>query len=328
MQYINFDAIIKNTLIFKSKLAKSKLCAVVKCDAYGHGIERVASCLHDIVDCFAVNDVAEALKIEKYGKDVLILLPQDRRNTNIAVEHQFVLTLDSFETLHTMLKCKSGQVRVHIKVDSGMSRLGFKLEELPRLMQLLDGKNIVVEGIFSHFYEQNKISCDEQLNYFAKCSKIVSRKFGKVIRHIANTSGVLLDERYHLDMARIGLGLYGYGNLALMVAKTVTAKVIAKKQLPKGSVIGYGAKHVCKRQTDVAIIDIGYNNGYARGLKAPIVKVGKGFAKVIGNICMSMSMVDVTGIDVKIGDDVVVLGEGVNPSTDDVIIYQLLCNLR
>lgn len=330
MQYIDFDAIIKNALFFKTKLAKSrsKLCAVIKCDAYGHGIERVASCLHDIVDCFAVNDVTEALKIEKFGKDVLILLPQDVRNTNIGVEHQFVLTLDSYETLQTMIKCKSGPIRVHIKIDSGMSRLGFKIQQLPKLMQLIDGKNIVVEGIFSHFYEQNKISCDEQLNYFAKCSKIVSRKFGNITRHIANTSGVLLDDEYHLDMARIGLGLYGYGNLHLMVAKTVTAKVVAKKQLPKGSVVSYGAKYICKRLTDIAIIDIGYSKGYVRGLKEPVVKIGNNFAKVIGNICMSMSIVDVTGLDVNVGDDVVVLGEGVNPSTDDVIIYQLLCNLR
>ena len=328
MQYINYDAIVKNALYFKSILGKTKLCAVVKCDAYGHGIERVASCLCDVVDCFAVNDVTEALKVEKYGKDVLILMPQNPRECKIAVEHDFLLTLDSFDTLEILSHCKKGTVRVHIKIDSGMSRLGFKKEQLPLLLKELENKNIIVEGIFSHFYGENEFFCQEQLNYFAKCSKIVSRKFGNITKHIANTSGAMLSSKYHLDMARVGLGLYGYGAPDLQVAKTVTAKVVAKKKLPKGSVVGYGATYTCDKDIDVAVIDIGYAKGYVRSLREPIVKIGNVFASVIGNICMSMCMVDVTGIPVSIGDEVVVLGEGVNPSTDNTIIYQLLCNLR
>lgn len=328
MQYINYDAIIKNAQFFRKKLGNTKLCAVVKCDAYGHGLERVASCLHDVVDCFAVNDVSEALQIEKYGNDVLILLPQDARSTKIAIEHQFLLTLDSFDTLQIISHCKKGTARVHIKIDSGMSRLGFSKEQLPVLLKQLEGKNIAVEGIFSHFCTENKIFCDEQLNYFAKCSKIVLRKFGNITKHVANTSGVLLDAKYHLDMARVGLGLYGYGDENLTIAKTVTAKVLAKKHVKRGSVVGYGARHVCDKDCDVAIINIGYNDGYVRALRTPMVKIGKSFAKVIGNICMSMSMVDVTDLTVNVGDEVIVLGESVNPSTDDVIIYQLLCNLR
>lgn len=328
MQYINYDAIVKNAKYFKGILGRSKLCAVVKCDAYGHGIERVVSCLCDIVDCFAVNDLLEALKIEKYGKDVLILMPQSLKESKIAIEHDFILTLDSFETLSVLSKCGNLCPRVHIKVDSGMSRLGFQKQDLPHLLHQLEGKNIAVEGIFSHFYGENDFFCQEQLNYFAKCSKIVSRKFGNITKHIANTNGVLLSNKYHLDMARVGLGLYGYGAPNLTVAKTVTAKVIAKKHLKKGSVVSYGATFRCARDTDVAIVDIGYSKGYCRGLKLPIVKVGKYFARVIGNICMSMSIVDVTNIPVNVGDEVIILGEDVNPSNKDVIIYQLLCNLR
>lgn len=328
MQYIDYDAIVKNARYFKQILGKTKLCAVVKCDAYGHGLERVASCLHDVVDCFAVNNVAEALKIEKYGKDVLILLPQDLKNTKIAIERQFVLTLDSFDTLQIISNCKVGMARVHIKIDSGMSRLGFSKEQLLQLLSKLDGKNIAVEGVFSHFYGENKISCDEQLNYFAKCSKIVSGKFCNVTKHIANTTGTLIDERYHLDMARVGLGLYGYGAQNLYVAKTVSAKVIATKHIKKDSVVGYGATYKCSRDTDIAVIDVGYNNGYPRALRCPLVKIDSAYAKVVGNICMSTCMVDVTNLQVRVGDEVTLLGEGVNPSTDDVIIYQLLCNLR
>ena len=190
---------------------------------------RPASCLCDVVDCFAVNDLAEALQIEKYGKDVLILLPMDQRDAKISIEHQFTLTLDSFDTLQNILLCKKQQARVHIKIDSGMSRLGFKLWDLPKLLSKIECSNVVIEGIFTHFYTENKNICDEQLNYFAKCSKIVSRKFGNITKHVANTCAVLLDKRYHLDMARIGIGLYGYGNRTLSVAKTVTAKIVAKK---------------------------------------------------------------------------------------------------
>ncbi len=328
MQYVNYHAIIKNAQYFRQVLGNSNLCAVVKCDAYGHGLERVASCLCDIVDCFAVNDVLEGQKIARYSRDVLILLPQDFRNTKIAIENGFVLTLDSFDTLKILQQFSKDFVRVHIKIDSGMSRLGFRLEDLASLLHSLDGKNIIVEGIFSHFYDEKQNLCQEQLNYFEKCSKIVSRKFGNITKHIANTGGVMLDKAFHLDMARVGLGLYGYGASNLSVAKTVTAKVIAKKKLPRGSIIGYGATYTCNCDTDVAVIDIGYAKGYVRSLREPTVKIGNNFAKVIGNICMSMSMVDVTNIPVSVGDEIVVLGEGVNPSTDDAIIYQLLCNLR
>lgn len=328
MQYIDYDAIVKNARYFRNILGKTKLCAVVKCDAYGHRVERVASCLRNVVDCFAVNDVNEALQIEKYGKDILILLPQNPQNTKIAIERQFVLTLDSFDTLQTISHCKVGKARVHIKIDSGMSRFGFSKEQLLQLLSKINSKNIAVEGVFSHFYGENKISCDEQLNYFAKCSKIVSSKFCNLTKHIANTTGVLIDERYHLDMARVGLGLYGYGSPKLSVAKTVTAKVIATKHVKKGTVVGYGANHKCGADTDIAIIDVGYNNGYVRALHCPSVKIGSAYANVIGNICMSTCMVDVTNLQVRVGDEVILLGDGVNPSTNDVIIYQLLCNLR
>ena len=328
MQYVNYDAIIKNAQYFKQVLGKSKLCAVVKCDAYGHGIERVASCLCDIVDCFAVNDVLEGQKIARYGKDVLILLPQNARNAKIAIENRFILTLDSFDTLQILKQFSKDFVRVHIKIDSGMSRLGFRLEDLSQLMRLLDSKNIVVEGIFTHFYSEDQISCREQLNYFEKCGKIVSRKFGNITKHIANTCGVMLSKELHLDMARVGLGLYGYGAPNLYVAKTVTAKVVAKKKVSMGSIVGYGATYTCNCDTDVAVIDIGYAKGYVRSLCRPIVKVGDKFTNIIGNICMSMCMIDVTNMLVSVGDEVIVLGEDVNPSTDDAIIYQLLCNLR
>ena len=132
MQYINYDAIIKNAHYFKNILGNTKLCAVVKCDAYGHGLERVASCLCDIVDYFAVNDVSEAQIVSKYRKDVLILLPQDSRNAKIAIQNGFILTLDSFDTLQILSNFPNSVVRVHIKIDSGMSRLGFRLEDLPR----------------------------------------------------------------------------------------------------------------------------------------------------------------------------------------------------
>ena len=328
MQYINYDAIIKNANYFKSILGKSKLCAVVKCDAYGHGMVRVASCLRDIVDCFAVNDVAEANKISQFGKDILVLMPQDAKQSRVAAEKGYILTLDSFDTLQTLLQIKANVVRVHIKIDSGMSRLGFRLEQISNLLAILQGSKIVVEGIFSHFYDENEIFCQEQLNYFAKCSKIVSRKFGNITKHIANSAATLLNDRYHLDMVRVGLGLYGYGSQHLAVAKTVTAKVIALKHLPKGSVVGYGGGYRAKSDIDIAVINIGYNNGYVRALHSPIVQIGDNFTKVIGNICMSMSMVDVTNLPVNIGDEVVVLGKNVNPATNDTIIYQLLCNLR
>lgn len=336
---VDFDAVIKNALFFKRILGKSRLCAVLKNDAYGHGIVRTASALGGIADFFAVGTIAEALSVEQFCQNILVLLPTiDPTALQTAILHNFAMTVDSFCTLRAVREAASGigkKARVHLKINTGMNRLGFAAEDLPQLaaenFSMLD-----VEGIFSHFWgdELNDMSVQAE-KFLHACHTLADRFEHPPIRHIANTCGVLADMRFHLDMARVGLGLYGYGAPQLVPAKTVTAKVIAVHGVHAGETVGYDASYVFPHDTRIAVVNAGYATGFPRALKNSRVKIVskngillESTFNTVGNICMAMLAVDVGNADVRVGDDVILLGNGVNNANSDVIVYELLCNLK
>lgn len=332
MQILNFSALEHNALFFKSLLGNSKLCAVVKNNAYGHGIVHIARYLDNIADCFAVGSVDEARKIDFVKGDIIILIPQNYSDTEVAICRGYVLSLDSFAALDNILNSsvKLGKTaRVHIKIDSGMSRLGFKHNELDKLTELLKSMpNVSVEGVYSHFYGENIIDCDKQLSVFLPCAKLIENALNRpLIKHIANSGGALLSDKYHLDMARIGLGLYGYGDIRLAPVKTVTANVIAVKTVDGGDAIGYGAKYVAKENMRIAVLNVGYALGFARSLVDSYIKINGKSCKVVA-VCMAMIIVDAHDVDVKVGDKAILLGGGVDVSNNSVSIYELLCNLK
>lgn len=332
MQYLDYSALTLNALFFKKLLGNAKMCAVVKNDAYGHGIIHVARYLDSVVDCFAVGSVAEANQIKFVSKNILILLPQSYSDTLVAISNGFVLSLDSFETLDTILaaSAKLGlKARVHIKIDSGMSRLGFKHNEIDNLVNCIQASpNIVIEGVYSHFYGENTSDCNKQLDAFLPCVDRIERALNRrLIKHISNSSGALLSSGYHLDMARIGLGLYGYGNENLVPVKKVTANVIAVNQIKAGALVGYGAKYVAPCDGRIAVLGVGYAQGFSRSLVNSYVLLNGAKCKVAA-VCMAMIMIDVSDVDAKVGDAVTILGDGINISNDIVSIYELLCNLK
>lgn len=332
MQTLNFYALEHNAKYYKEMLGNTKLCAVVKNDAYGHGIVHVARFLDGIVDCFAVGSASEANRIDFVHNDILILLPQNKTETEIAVRKGYILTLDSFETLNTILNVAEElrlKARVHIKVDSGMSRLGFASEDITDLIDCLQrSASICVEGVYSHFYGESIEQCNRQLNVFLPCAEAVESAFGKsIVKHIANSVGVCLSDRYHLDMARVGLGLYGYGNIKLVPVKTFTAKIIALKNVRAGEVVGYGAKYVAGMNMNIAVADVGYAQGIARALVGSYVRINNKLCPIVA-VCMAMIMLDVSDIGVQIGDELKLLGEGVDMSNEHVSIYELLCSLK
>ena len=331
MQVIDYNAIEKNAQHFKQILGNAKLCAVLKNNAYGHGLVHVARHLAEIVDCFAVGSVDEAEQILFLNKDTLILLPQNRRNTARAIKNGNILTVDSFATLDLVdseaRKLKQN-ARVHIKFDSGMSRLGFKRNEIDGLLTRLKSAQMYVEGVFSHFFGDTVVDCDKQFNYFVDCANVMEKSLGRqLIKHIANSGAALLSQKYHMDMARIGLGLYGYGDSNLMPAKSVYADVIAVKSVEAGSVAGYGAIHFCQHDTRIAVLNVGYATGFARTLRGAKIKIGEQQFPVVA-ICMAMTLVDVKNAEIAVGDVATLLGDGVNIANDNVIIYELLCNLK
>ncbi len=330
MKHIDFVALNKNVTYFKKLLGNSRLCAVLKNDAYGHGLVHVARNIVQIVDCYAVGSVAEAEQISFLHKDTLILLPQAARDTERALRQNFILTVDSFDTLECVKNAASRlglSARIHLKIDSGMSRLGFVKGDLEKLLTRIDTSLVRVEGVFSHFYGETVPQCDKQLERFEECLSLLKKSFPNAICHIANTSAALLSSKYHLDMARIGLGLYGYGCDALSPVKSVEATVISLKSVCAGSVVGYGAKYVCPTDARLAVLNIGYANGLARTLVGSKIKIGQYSVKIVA-ICMAMTILDIGDAPICLGDKVAVLGRGVNLSNDKVIIYELLCNLE
>ncbi len=339
MQNINYDAIVKNAAVIRGKCGGAKLCAVVKCDAYGHGLERTARYLRDQVHCFAVGNVSEANVIAHLGKDILILLPSDRRNSVTAVKYGYILTADSFVSLKNALYAAQicgVPARVHLKIDSGMHRLGFLPEELPAVADFLikSGGKAAVEGIYSHFSSSDcdAVYTEKQFAAFLAACEFLERTLKiRPVRHIANTAALFADSRYALDMVRAGLGLYGYGDEGLTPAKTVYANVISVKNLRKGDSVSYGNTFTAEKDMTAAVIDVGYACGLPRSLssKAHFLCKGKR-VPVAGAVCMAMCVADVTGLDVSPFDKVTVLGPGIDPSENSgsVIIYELLCNLR
>ena len=331
MQIIDYNSIEKNALFFKQLIGKSKLCAVLKNDAYGHGLMHVARHIAGLVDCFAVGNMDDAEQLIFLQKDTLILLPQNERNTERAIKANCILTVDSFSTLDTVNRVAhklNSTARVHIKFDSGMSRLGFQYVDIDELYSALRNSNVVAEGIFSHFYGDSELECDGQLRCFQDCCNAFEWRYGSsLVKHIANSQATLLSSKYHLDMVRIGLGLYGYGDAHLLPAKSVLADVIAVKNVCAGSVVGYGAKYVCTRDTRIAVLNVGYATGLQRTLIGSEIKIGKHFYPVVA-ICMAMALVDVGNAEVSVGETATILGKDVNIVNDEVIIYELLCNLK
>ena len=304
---------------------------MLKNNAYGHGLVHVARHIAELVDCFAVGSIDEAEQILFLNKDTLILLPQNRRNTARAIKSGCILTVDSFETLNKVdeeARKLNEVARIHVKFDSGMSRLGFGRNDIDDLLPRLQSSQVTVEGVFSHFYGDTFAECDKQFDYFVDCAEVMEKAYNRpLLKHIANSGASLLSTRYHLDMVRVGLGLYGYGNVNLLPAKSVYADVIAIKSVEAGSVAGYGGKYVCKKATQIAVLNIGYAMGLQRTLIGAKIKIGGQLFPVVG-ICMAMTLIDVGDAEITVGERATLLGDGVNIANDNVIVYELLCNLK
>lgn len=318
---ISYDAIVKNAHAIKSKIGGAKLCAVVKNDAYGHGLYRTVSALRGVADCFAVGSLDEALSIAPLGVDVLILLPLNRAQTELAARRGISVTACDLETLCYASACGA---RAHVKIDSGMGRLGFGADELHALAAQLNGNSNVV-GCFSHLYGDDDVSRQVQHGRFMAACKAVEGALGrKTVKHLANTCATACGG-YALDMCRVGLGLYGYGMQGLACAKRVLADVIAARFAKAGSTVGYGG-FVIGADTNVAVLNAGYADGISRGLIGGEVLLGEHKCKILA-VCMGMTIIDTYDVLAKKGERVEVLGR-CNPSNSDVIVYELLCNLR
>lgn len=355
---INLDNIEYNFKLIKGKTAENaKIMAVVKADAYGHGVEKISKELEFLgADAFAVSNIEEALQLRKYGTDKPILIlgftPTEYAKTlsdnNIS---QAVLSKDYGEKLKTQAEKDGVRVKVHIKIDTGMSRIGFYHHSVndntatDEICEVLKNKTLIPEGIFTHFAtadfdnDPDGVHTKKQFELFTDCIERLSEKgFSFKFRHCSNSAATLEMQKYHLDMVRPGIILYGlnpsrhFEKYGLKPAFTLKSVISMIKEVEKGDTVSYGKTFTAEKKIKVATVPIGYADGYSRSLSNKgYVIIGKKKAPILGRVCMDQMMVDISDIpEARTGDEVVLFGNELLStetfsSLCDTITYETVC---
>lgn len=355
---IDLDAITHNYEEIKKYLPpKSKVCAVIKADGYGHGSVPIAKTLNNLgVDAFAVASSSEAVILRKNDiqKDILVLGYTSEEDYIDMVKHRIIQTvfrLDMAKRLSDVAMEMGLVAHIHLLIDTGMGRIGFMPDKdsVALIKEIYDLPFIAVDGIFSHFAradETDKEASALQINRFKWFIQQLEDK-GIAIKdlHLANSAGFIDLPQAHFDMVRVGIAMYGLypsdevdrTKVELKPALSLKSSVILVKDVPTGQPISYGGTYVTNKPMKVATIPVGYGDGYPRSLssKGSVLIRGKK-APILGRVCMDQFMVDVTDIeDVKNDDEVVLIGlsGGEIISVEDIatimgtINYEVVCQL-
>lgn len=347
---INIDNLINNYRHIKKSALDKQVIPVIKADAYGHGAEVFAKMLmKEGVDLFAVSSVYEAMRLRENGidADILILGYVHDRKIDKIIDNDItpaVYNMSFARELDRRAGVKNKIQKIHIKVNTGMNRLGFKKSEFRAAFSELAGlRNLEVEGIFSHFAtsdETDKTYSRQQFSIFEEALEEAKRQGLDIkIRHIANSAAITDLPEYSLDAVRAGLVLYGIYPSEVKPEENFYRPVMSFHttitnifHIEKGETVGYGRNFTAEKRTKVAVMCIGYADGYNRKLsnRARVIIEGKYEARVIGNVCMDMTMLEINEEDdIHVGDSVELFGENI-PITElsdicETIPYELLC---
>ena len=303
--------------------------AMVKAFAYGSGGAEIAGVLqYHKVDYLGVAYADEGVDLRKSGISLPVMVMNPEENSyDLIVEHNLEPEIYSFEgllTLDAFLRDEGIQFYpVHIEIETGMNRLGFTLNDIPRLADFLrSSSSFRIQSVFTHLAASEDVAEDVftlgQYKQFIEASDQLQSLIGySFIRHIANSAAVMRHSFLHMDMVRLGIGLYGVdssgsGNLSLQTVATLKSTVAQIKHLKAGESVGYNRKAVMNQDAIIATIRLGYADGYSRRLgngRGKVV-VRQQEAPVVGTVCMDMTMIDITHIPgVEEGDEVIVFGE-------------------
>jgi len=315
---VNLHTIMKNVLLIKKQLkAGTKLCAVVKDNAYGLGIKRISKLLAPVVDCFAVATTDEGIALREMGIKQDILIFGICENISEAIKNNLIITIETPEQVCNLLK-KNLHPRIHIAVNTGMNRFGItSVHKLRETLHLL--KHERVEGFYTHLaYENDNIKCVQQaLQHFKKLTNICRKYFPRILIH-AGCSGVMTYQPAHLNMMRIGKALYG-GIKGTETALTVTSKIISIKKVKTGATVGYNGTYIATKTSVIGIVPGGYANGIPTqfGNNAKVL-IGKEYCPIVGRVCMDYCFVDVTHIKKPLGKKVIFLAPSKNQRLIDL----------
>ena len=326
---IDLDAMVHNLNYIKSGLnADTKLMVMVKAFAYGSGSIEVASLLqYHKVDYLGVAYADEGVDLRKnqISLPIMVMNPSEDSFETL-LEYDLEPEVYSFKILNNLVHFLQGRsCKIHLKLDTGMHRLGFEEAEINSALEILTSHpNLIIASIFSHLAGADEAEHDEftqeQANAFLRmAAKIKTELKINPLLHLLNSPGILRHKKMQLNMVRLGIGLYGINPTSLpepnlkpvASLKTIISQI---KKVKAGSTVGYGRKGKVKQNTTVATIAIGYADGFSRSFSQGkgIVLINGKKAPVLGNVCMDMTMIDITGIDAKEGDEVIVFGKGLS----------------
>lgn len=329
---IDKKSLISNLKTFKKLVGfKTELMAVVKANAYGHGLIQIAELFSSSERqeaknkkiWFGVDSIEEAIVLRKAGikNKILVLgwIPQNRFPETLKYNLSFV-----FYNLSLLKYIALKPYRVHLKIETGFNRQGITLEDLRKIALQIKNSSVIVEGIYTHFADSENIKSDfwrKQLERLEKAGSILAENgIFPLYIHCASSAAAILYPESHKNLIRIGIGLYGLwpssdikdikNNLELKPVLTWKTKIAQIKSVGKNETIGYGRTYAAKKGLKIAVLPVGYYDGYDRGLsnKGEVLIRGKR-TKVIGRICMNMTIIDANGFpNLKVGDEVILLG--------------------
>lgn len=322
---INLNSILHNINVHKALLKpETKIMAMVKAFSYGLGGYEIAEFLqYHHIDYFAVAYADEGVDLRKHGitTPIMVMNPEQHSYTTI-IEYNLEPEIYSFRVLENfcnILKIKgyNGKYPIHIKLETGMHRLGFKTEELNLLIEKLKQYPVKVESIFSHLATADTPNqwdyTHKQIRIFDEnSSKIINSISYQPLRHILNSPGIANFSEHQFDMVRIGIGMVGISaneNLQKQLQNAVSFKTVISQisEIERGETVGYNRRFKAENNTRIATIPIGYADGIPRRIGNGIgkLKINGQYANIVGNICMDMMMIDISNIPAKEGDEVI-----------------------
>lgn len=346
---VNLDAIVHNFNYYRSKLRpETKMVCMVKAFGYGAGSYELAKTLQEHrCDYLAVAVADEGAELRKEGISIpIIVMNPEFSSFNVLFENHLEPEVYSFRLLDAMIRETERRgitsYPIHLKIDTGMHRLGFQPADVPAICERLkEQSGVVARSIFSHLAGSDSYVFDnfthQQLDKFTQAAQELEERLEcKVIKHILNSAGIERFTSYQMDMVRLGIGLYGVsasGQKGLRNVSTLKTTILQIQDVPNGDSVGYSRRSYVKRDSRIAIIPIGYADGLDRHFSngGGEVLVNHQRCPIIGNICMDACMIDVTDINAKEGDSVIIFGDElpVNELSDklETIPYEILTSI-
>ena len=340
---IDIDKIIENIQNIKRINPDSMYCAVLKANGYGLGAFKIAEQVEEYIDYIAVARLNEAISLRKAGikKPILVLGAIYFKDVSKCIKYDIDIPIIDLEYAKKINDSIDEKVNVHLALDTGMGRIGFRDYEEDKIRELKNLENINVISAFTHFStadEADTSYTEMQNDKFIKIINDINNAFNLEFVHIAN-SAAAIKHNINRDMIRVGISTYGIypsdllkeeNNVELMQCFSFKSRVIFIKEVEAGTSISYGRTFIADKPMKIATLSIGYADGYIRAFSniGEVLINGK-LCKVVGRVCMDQMMVDVTGVDVNIDDEVIIYPDIYKEAAKiDTIPYELMTSIN